>query len=210
MRRILVVALLLAVALLTMAGGHAAAEPSNPCAIDPAEATQPPLTEPGTLNGTSGSDILFGSEGADIINGKGGADIICGGGGADEIDGGTGNDQIEASDGSYVKGGSGKDTIWISGEESVGDGGAGDDTIYASNWATAKGSSGNDAISADAAAAVYGGSGKDFVDNLDNLTPYVDCGSGRDNYTVTWTQQGFGPASQGEEQTIISCEQSVR
>lgn len=88
MRRLLVAGFVLAGVLsLAGPGGVSAGQP-DPCS-NPGSATKS-LNAPGTLNGTSGNDILFGSTGPDVINGKGGDDIICGNGGPDKIDGGSG------------------------------------------------------------------------------------------------------------------------
>lgn len=168
MRRGIVLLVLFAAAIVGFAPMQGAAQPiSTPCAnLDEFTAK---LDSPGTLNGTSGADILIGSTGADIINGKGGDDIICGNGGADLIDGGTGDDRIEATDGSTILGGIGND--WL----------------YALNGATAKGGAGNDEILLENAAAGYGESGNDYIRNLEGV-PTVDCGSGSDTYIDETTQ----------------------
>ncbi len=46
----------------------------------------------GSINGTSGADVLVGDGGDNIINGLGGDDVITGGAGNDTIDGGDGTD----------------------------------------------------------------------------------------------------------------------
>ncbi len=46
----------------------------------------------GTINGTSGNDLILGSSADDIINGNGGNDCIVAGAGNDTIDGGDGTD----------------------------------------------------------------------------------------------------------------------
>jgi serralysin len=47
-----------------------------------------------TLNGNSGSNVLFGGAGNDTINGNGGNDVIIGGAGRDVLTGGSGNDSF--------------------------------------------------------------------------------------------------------------------
>lgn len=52
------------------------------------------ITSSGTINGTSGNDLIFGSSGNDTINGLGGNDCIFGLAGDDTIDGGDGTADI--------------------------------------------------------------------------------------------------------------------
>jgi Ca2+-binding RTX toxin-like protein len=73
-----------------------------------------------TINGTSGTDMMFGLGGQDTINGNAGNDLLCGGngndtisgvGGADIIDGQNGDDAISGGDSNDIlRGGGGKDT----------------------------------------------------------------------------------------------------
>ena len=128
------------------------------------------LDSPGTLNGTSGNDILVGSTGVDVINGKGGDDIICSApfssgelAAQDTIFGGAGSDYIYGS--GSIDGGSGNDSILASGILTVAKGGSGNDTLRADNGATVDGGSGNDLVYSDSggSTALYGGSGADRV-----------------------------------------------
>jgi Ca2+-binding RTX toxin-like protein len=74
-----------------------------------------------TINGTTGTDMMFGLGGQDTINGNAGSDLLCGGngndaisggGGADIIDGQNGDDAISGGDGNDIlRGGGGKDTL---------------------------------------------------------------------------------------------------
>lgn len=184
MRRGIVLLMFLAAAIISFAPANVSANPSGPC-DDPSSATGSRDT-PGTLNGTSGDDILFGSTGADVINGKGGNDIICGNGGADLIDGGTGSDTIEATDGSTIYGG------------------IGNDALIGRNGSVVYGGAGNDQIVLDGAAAAYGESGNDQIEN-ESGAPTVDCGSGSDVY---WDYAGsIDSLPLG---TGVSCENKVR
>lgn len=183
MRRGIVVLPFLAAAIITFAPGTASADPSGPCQFP--DAATHVLNAPGTLNGTSGDDIMFGSYGADIINGKGGNDIICGNGGADLIDGGTGHDRIIAVDGSTIYGGLGNDEIYAYGGAWV-DGGAGHDYIYVTGG------------------TVFAQSGNDIVEN-DYEPATVDCGSGNDSFWDGTVNINSLPAGVG-----VSCESERR
>ena len=97
-----------------------------------------------TLNGTSGTDMMFGLGGQNTINGNAGSDLLCGGNSNDTISGGNGDD--------IVYGGNGNDTIT---------GGNGNDIL--------RGSSGNDTLTGNAGADFFsGGSG---VDTATDLSP---------------------------------------
>ena len=87
------------------------------------------ITGSGTINGTSGPDVILDSDNADVINGNSGDDIICGGcfrgvawGGSGNdfdfyveertADGGSGNDYLYGgADGDELLGGSSNDTL---------------------------------------------------------------------------------------------------
>jgi Ca2+-binding RTX toxin-like protein len=73
-----------------------------------------------TLNGTSGTDILFGQNGNDTLNGQGGNDLLCGGNGDDTLSGGNDNDTLY--------GGNGNDTLTGGAGADFFSGGAGTDT----------------------------------------------------------------------------------
>jgi hypothetical protein len=65
-----------------------------------------------TLNGTSGTDIIFGLAGANTINGNAGNDLLCGGNSNDTINGGDGDDIIDGENGNDIlSGGNGADTL---------------------------------------------------------------------------------------------------
>lgn len=67
----------------------------------------------GTINGTSGPDVIIGSDGDDTILGFGDDDTICGLGGNDTIRGFAGDDWIDAGPGDDdASGGNGNDTIF--------------------------------------------------------------------------------------------------
>jgi Ca2+-binding RTX toxin-like protein len=90
-----------------------------------------------TLNGTSGTDMMFGLGGQNTINGNDGNDLLCGGNSNDTISGGNGSDIIDGENGD--------DTI---------SGGDGSDIL--------RGSSGNDTLTGGAGADFFsGGSGVD-------------------------------------------------
>ena len=65
----------------------------NPGATSPANLALNGTSNPDTLNGGQGDDILFGNGGADTLNGGAGFDILIGGAGADNLTGGAGNDR---------------------------------------------------------------------------------------------------------------------
>ena len=95
-----------------------------------------------TLNGTSGTDMMFGLSGQNVINGNAGNDLLCGGNGNNSISGGDGNDIMD--------GGNGNDTI---------NGGDGSDIL--------RGSSGNDILTGGAGADFFsGGPGADTAADL--------------------------------------------
>ena len=74
-----------------------------------------------TLNGTSGTDMMFGLGGQNTINGNAGDDLLCGGNGNNSISGGDGNDVIDGGNGTdAISGGNGTDTLR---------GGSGNDTL---------------------------------------------------------------------------------
>lgn len=97
----------------------------------------------GSLDGTSGDDVIVGTFDADEIDGKEGNDTICGSTGDDEIEGGEGTDMIFGEEGSdeldgqsendTVCGGIGDDELNGSAEDDVLDGGDGTDEIDGGN-----------------------------------------------------------------------------
>jgi hypothetical protein len=97
-----------------------------------------------TLNGTTGTDMVFGLSGQNTISGNAGNDLLCGGNSNDTISGGDGNDIIDGENGDdAISGGDGTDIL--------------------------RGSSGNDTLTGGAGADVFsGGSG---VDTATDLSP---------------------------------------
>jgi Ca2+-binding RTX toxin-like protein len=133
-------------------------------------------TNPGSLVGTSGDDVIIGTSGDDTINGLGGNDTICGLGGSDLIsggndddvlfggDGGDGLDQTNNAGNDVIYGGDGNDGMGNGGSLDFGDdtydGGAGDDVIRDSNGkSVAHGGPGADRIEVNGRA--YGDAGND-------------------------------------------------
>ena len=77
--------------------------------------------EADTIDGGSGTDVIFGAEGDDDLDGAGGVDWVFGGEGDDAVDGGAGVDRLFGGEGAdTIDGGEGADTIL---------GGEGDDTL---------------------------------------------------------------------------------
>ncbi|MCZ0983293.1 FG-GAP-like repeat-containing protein [Streptomyces diastatochromogenes] len=105
------------------------------------------ITGNGTVNGTSGADVIVTGNGNDSVSGNGGNDTICTFGGDDAVSAGNGNDHVDGGDGKdAVSGGDGTDTV---------KGGAGDDALSAGNGNdTVIGGAGSDTLS--------GGSGADL------------------------------------------------
>jgi Ca2+-binding RTX toxin-like protein len=91
-----------------------------------------------TLNGTSGTDMMFGLGGQNTINGNAGNDLLCGGNGNDTISGGPGSDIIDGQNGDdtisggdgndILRGGSGNDTLTGGAGADFFSGGSGADT----------------------------------------------------------------------------------
>jgi Ca2+-binding RTX toxin-like protein len=97
-----------------------------------------------TLNGTSGTDMMFGLTGQNTINGNAGNDLLCGGNSNDTISGGDGNDIIDGENGNdIISGGDGNDIL--------------------------RGSSGSDTLTGGAGADVF--SGGPGVDTATDLNP---------------------------------------
>jgi Ca2+-binding RTX toxin-like protein len=97
-----------------------------------------------TVNGTSGTDMMFGLGGQNTINGNAGNDLLCGGNSNDTISGGGGTDIIDGENGNdNLSGGDGNDIV--------------------------RGSSGNDSLTGGAGADFF--SGGPGVDTAADLTP---------------------------------------
>ena len=104
-------------------------------------------TDPCTVSGTPGSDVLTGTARDDVICGFGGDDVLRGGGGKDRLLGGSGDDRLH--------GGGGNDRLR---------GGAGDDRLFgaARRDDNLRGGDGSDRMS--------GGPGRDLGDYLAHET----------------------------------------
>ncbi|MGW4699687.1 FG-GAP-like repeat-containing protein [Streptomyces sp. NPDC004285] len=105
------------------------------------------ITGNGTVNGTSGSDVIVTGNGNDSVSGNGGNDTICTFGGNDAVSAGSGSDHVDAGDGAdSVSGGDGIDVL---------KGGAGNDALSGGN--------GNDTVVGGADSdTLAGGSGADL------------------------------------------------
>ncbi len=151
-------------------GSNASGTTTN---LDYRDAQDDTVTSDGTVEGTTGNDVIDGSYAGDpdgdmvdnndailpgdtgdddLIYGYGGDDTISAGAGADEVYGGSGTDS--------VTGGAGTDTIY---------GGSGNDAINAGNGSdTVFGGGGADTITdtggSGSADVIYGGGGADSID----------------------------------------------
>ncbi len=87
--------------------------------------------EPGTINGTPGSDVLYGTSGNDVINCGAGNDRVYAGSGNDIVNCGPGDDVIYGGSGNdTLRGEEGNDRIYgESGEDRI-DGGSGNDSGF--------------------------------------------------------------------------------
>jgi hypothetical protein len=160
------------------------------------------LTEPGTLIGTNGRDVLVGSDGDDVINGLGGNDVICGADRGSPADDDTADADFTLFDGDYSP--PGLDTIY---------GGSGNDSIVGTG--TLDGGSGNDIImnalrvhpvdlepldddEEYVTISLFGGTGNDELSDGgyvgEGVEVVLDCGPGNDKF------QAFGPTA------VINCE----
>jgi hemolysin type calcium-binding protein len=101
-------------------GGYEFVPPPAPRFCQGRQATIVGQASQGTVNGTSGRDVIV-DLGGGTVNGGGGADLICGsslrnvlvgGGGNDRMFGFSGNDRLKGGSGKDTeKGGGGKDTL---------------------------------------------------------------------------------------------------
>jgi predicted outer membrane repeat protein len=101
-----------------------------------------------TLNGTSGTDMIFGVGGADTLNGNDGNDLLCGSNGTDGLNGGAGNDILDGENGNdTLNGGDGNDILR---------GGSGNDILHGQN--------GDDTLTGGSGADLFsGGAGTDLA-----------------------------------------------
>ncbi len=132
------------------------------------------LSEPATIVGTNGDDLLIGTAGVDVIVGLGGDDEIHGLAGDDIICGNVGNDIIRGNAGDdKIHGDGGDDTLYGNLDADVIVGGNGNDVIYSSSGSerlerrdrsgsTLSGGAGNDVIfGSNKADKLFGGDGAD-------------------------------------------------
>ncbi|MEW9617774.1 cadherin domain-containing protein [Shinella sp. S4-D37] len=131
--------------------------------------------QPGTIEGTTGNDVLQGTAGDDrILGGEGndqlyggeGNDILNGGEGNDALYGGTGNDVTYAGAGNdQAYGGEGDDELYGGEGNDVLGGGTGSDQVFGGEGKDVLyAASGNDsAFGGDGNDLVYGGAGNDMV-----------------------------------------------
>jgi Ca2+-binding RTX toxin-like protein len=79
------------------------------------------ITGSGTINGTTGNDLILGSAANDVFNGLSGNDCLVGGNGNDTLNGNDGNDVLIGGAGTDMfHGGNGTDTcVDMSGLEAI-------------------------------------------------------------------------------------------
>lgn len=153
-KRSAVLALSMLAALVAVAQPAAAQDAAVMCAGQEATIIG---TAPGTINGTSGDDVIVGTAGVDTINAGAGNDIVCGLGGGDLIRGGPGRDIILGNNGADdIRSGTGNDLVWGGAGNDMIRAGFGADVVYGGpNADTIAGGPGPDRVS--------GGSGNDNV-----------------------------------------------
>lgn len=137
-----------------------------------ANGSEDPEEYDGSINGTSGDDVIVGSDLNDDIDGKGGNDTICGKAGDDEIEGGTGDDEIFGGDGDDdIEGESDNDLLCGEKGNDVISGGRGNDVLC--------GGEGDDRLSGDSGDdKIDGGEGND---RISGSIGYDICHNGEDN-----------------------------
>ncbi|KAA1418505.1 calcium-binding protein [Nocardioides humilatus] len=132
---------LLAVGVLSAVGFVAPAAPAG-AAGETCLGAPATIVGSGTINGTSGPDVIVGSAVADTIDGGGGHDYICAGAGNDHILGGAGDDQVNDGAGADVVDlGAGADhltTYSVKDQHDVFQGGPDLDSIHYDRTATVK------------------------------------------------------------------------
>ncbi len=131
----------------------------------------------GTVNGTSGDDVIITGNRADIVNGKGGDDRICTHGGADEVVGGGGRDRISGGNGDDDVAGLGGDDVvqGVNGNDKVA-GEDGNDVL--------RGGTGNDTHNGGSGADnVYGEAGEDLLAGGPGAPDTCDGGADTDRET---------------------------
>jgi len=87
------------------------------------------VTGSGTLNGTSGNDLILASAGDDTLNGGAGTDCLVAGSGVDTLTGNAGVDILLGGDGNdNLLGSAGNDVLYGEGGDDSLNGGANNDT----------------------------------------------------------------------------------
>ena len=153
-------------------------------------------TDPCTISGTPGADVLNGTPRDDVICGFGGDDVLLGGGGNDRLLGGSGNDRLQGGgDNDRLRGGAGDDRLSGDGGNDNLRGGAGADRMSGG-----PGRDLGDYLSADEAVSLSAGNGandgaKGEGDQLASDVENLRGGSGNDslqgNASANWLH-GFG------------------
>ncbi len=142
------------------------------------------VTDMNTINGTSGSDVLFDTGRDDHISGGDGNDVIFTSSGSDLVDAGKGDDTVTAITGNAtINGGDGNDTILGGSGNAVLNGDNGNDTIIGgAGTAVLNGGAGNDTLIANAGKdIVSGGQGNDqLFGGAGNDTFVFKVGDGQD------------------------------
>ncbi|MFF4323365.1 FG-GAP-like repeat-containing protein [Streptomyces sp. NPDC001568] len=110
------------------------------------------ITGNGTVNGTSGADVIVTGNGNDSVSGNGGNDTICTFGGNDAVSGNHGNDTVDGGDGNdAISGGDGTDAVKGGAGNDALSGGNGNDTVVGgADSDTLSGGSGADVCAGDA------------------------------------------------------------
>jgi Cadherin domain/Bacterial Ig domain/RTX calcium-binding nonapeptide repeat (4 copies) len=153
-------------------------------------------TDPCTISGTPGDDVMTGTPRDDVICGFGGDDVLMGAGGKDRLLGGSGNDRLQGGgDNDRLRGGAGDDQL---------DGGGGDDNLRggpgADRMSGGAGRDLGDYLAADVAVSLSAGNGandgeKGEGDELRSDVENLRGGSGNDslqgNGGANWLH-GFG------------------
>ena len=184
----------------------------------------------GTIQGTSGNDVIIGDNGTNKIFGKGGKDRICakdgpdrveGGGDFDRIDGGAG-DELPAkpaepgADEPVLIGGSGPDTIFGGGGDDAIHGFGGNDRIYSGDGTDsiyagpgddqAYGQTGNDRIiTGRGSDKAYGNKGEDHVKTVDSV-PGNDVADGGPNDVGQSDHCVIDDDGYGKRDDVAGCE----
>ena len=155
-------------------------------------------TDPCTVRGTPGADVLSGTPGDDVICGFGGDDVLRGGAGKDRLLGGSGNDQLQGGgDNDRLRGGAGDDQLSGNGGNDNLRGGAGADRMSGG-----AGSDLGDYLASDEGVSLSAGNGandgaRGEGDELASDVENLRGGSGNDllqgNAGANWLH-GFGGA----------------